>query len=285
MRLKGGLVVAIVAATLFAACGEDASDNTALETGGPEDGPPQLVHVHGLGLNPADDRLYVATHTGLYRLNQGVPELVGDRRWDVMGFTVRGPDNFIGGGHPSLSEIQRKEYPPLLGFITTIDGGDSWEILAMRGEADLHALAVDAQVIYAVDGSSGRLLASVDGTTWEVRSRIPAFTIASEAGGRLLATTRDGLLESIDGGITWDVLTAPPIVLVASQPEGGTWGLTLDGAVYRRDIQHGWRKVGTTAGRPEAFAVTADRLFVATEQGIFESSDGASWTIMYATPE
>lgn len=285
MSMKAGLAVALLVGAVLAACGDDGSDDTTLETRGPQNGPPQLVHVHGLGLNPSDNMIYVATHNGLYRLNEGVPELVGGRYWDVMGFTVRGPDNFIGGGHPSLVEIREDKYPPLLGFIETKDGGENWDILAMRGEADLHALAVDGDVTYAVDSSTGRFMASVDERTWEVRSELSAFNIAREGSGRLLATTEGGLVESIDGGRTWNVLPGPPILLVASQPNGTTWGITSDGIVYRNGSADLWQKVGSVAGEPEAFAASADRLFAATDQGIFESSDGISWSTVYTAPE
>src|SRR5687767_1130402 len=32
------------------------------------------VHVHGLGINPADRALFIATHTGLFRVGEGVSE-------------------------------------------------------------------------------------------------------------------------------------------------------------------------------------------------------------------
>ncbi|MBN9492852.1 exo-alpha-sialidase [bacterium] len=286
MRKTAELALALLAAAVLTACADDGSNNTAFETGGPENGPPELVHVHGLGVNPANNMLYVATHNGLYRLNEGVPELVGGRYWDVMGFTVRGPDNFIGGGHPSLNEIREGRYPPLLGFIETNDGGASWEILAMRGEADLHAFAVDGDAIYAVDSTSGRVLASSDGRSWEARSGVRALSLAAKEDGRILATTEVGLLESTDGARTWTAPAgAPPVLLVASQPGTVTWGVSSDGGVFRDGGEAGWQRVGSVAGRPEAFGASADRLFAATGEGIFESSDGVSWIEVYANPE
>ncbi|MCE7927920.1 MAG: exo-alpha-sialidase [Chloroflexi bacterium CFX7] len=280
------LTIALLVAALFVACGGDGANGGPRGSDVPQDGPPQLVHVHGLGLNAADQTLYVATHNGLYRLKEGNPELVGGRNWDVMGFTVRGPDDFIGGGHPSPDEIRQNKYPPLLGFIETKDGGDSWAILAMEGEVDLHALAVGDDEIYAADSSSGRLLASSDGRTWETRSNLAAMSLAVEAGGRVLATTRAGLMESLDGGRTWKALTgAPPIVLAAIEAGGTLWGVAADGAVHRNDGAGGWRKMGTLAGRPEAFTASPGRLFAATDRGIFESSDGVSWKTIYTTPE
>ncbi|MGH2838494.1 MAG: F510_1955 family glycosylhydrolase, partial [Thermoleophilaceae bacterium] len=70
--------------------------------GGPGIEDPGPIHVHGLGVNPADGALFIATHTGLYRAPDGelAAERVGDRYQDTMGFTVTGPDSFLGSGHP-----------------------------------------------------------------------------------------------------------------------------------------------------------------------------------------
>jgi hypothetical protein len=55
-----------------------------------------LVHVHGLGINPRDGALHAATHTGLVVVRDGGASRVADRFQDTMGFTVVGPDHFIG---------------------------------------------------------------------------------------------------------------------------------------------------------------------------------------------
>jgi hypothetical protein len=44
-----------------------------------------LGHVHGLGIDPGDDTLYVASHYGVFRVTDGKPERVADRwrtPWD-----------------------------------------------------------------------------------------------------------------------------------------------------------------------------------------------------------
>ncbi len=72
------------------------------------------VHVHALGVDPGDGSLFIATHTGLFRLplDQESPERVSDLHQDTMGFTVAGPGHFLGSGHPDL----RDDLPPLLGL-------------------------------------------------------------------------------------------------------------------------------------------------------------------------
>ena len=94
------------------------------------------------------------------------------------------------------------------------------------------------------------------------------------------------VLASTDAGRTWSPLAGTPaLVLVTVQPGGSTWGLDRNGAVHRRTATASWESIGTVQGRPEAFAASADRLFAATAKGIFESRDGKSWSMLYATPD
>src|SRR5688572_23307408 len=48
---------------------------------------PGPIHVHGLGVNPGDGALFIATHTGLYRTSEGSTkaERVGAGYQDTMG--------------------------------------------------------------------------------------------------------------------------------------------------------------------------------------------------------
>jgi hypothetical protein len=86
----------VIVLTLVA-CGDD---DGATPPAGSSD--PGVVHIHGLGRNPADGSLMIATHTGLFRVARegGKPARVADRYQDTMGFTVMGPDHFLGSGHP-----------------------------------------------------------------------------------------------------------------------------------------------------------------------------------------
>ncbi|MGH8573776.1 MAG: hypothetical protein ACREX8_14560, partial [Gammaproteobacteria bacterium] len=102
-------------AALIAGCGE-ASDPGKEQRGAGDSGP---VHVHGLGINPSDRSLYVATHTGLFRVGHAETRAkrVGSSDQDTMGFTIVGPNRFLGSGHPDLNEAREKNLPSLLGLI------------------------------------------------------------------------------------------------------------------------------------------------------------------------
>src|SRR5215212_8097797 len=58
--------------------------------GGQGSADPGPRHVHALGVNPRDDALFLASHTGLYRIGRGETSArrVSDRYQDTMGFTV-----------------------------------------------------------------------------------------------------------------------------------------------------------------------------------------------------
>jgi hypothetical protein len=71
----------------------------------------EFGHIHGLGIDPTDNNLYVATHFGLFRYpRQGKPALVAGRVRDFMGFTVVGPRHFLASGHPGELEGGRRRW-------------------------------------------------------------------------------------------------------------------------------------------------------------------------------
>lgn len=81
------------AALLLAACGGDSDDSErSPSTGAPVVGDPGPIHVHGLGINPRDGALFVATHTGLLRAGEGERKAtrVADR-WTRWGSRSSGP--------------------------------------------------------------------------------------------------------------------------------------------------------------------------------------------------
>ena len=94
----------MVAANLYA-CGDQATESPDPATSDP--GP---IHVHGLGVNPADGSLFVATHTGLFRAapDEQRARRVADRYQDTMGFTFVAPDHFLGSGHPDGRDSCRR---------------------------------------------------------------------------------------------------------------------------------------------------------------------------------
>ena len=171
---------------------------------------PGPVHVHGLGVNPADRALFIATHTGLYRVaeDERKAERVGGRYQDTMGFTIVGPDRFLGSGHPDLNEAREKNLPSLLGLIESTDAGESWQPISLLGEADFHVLRFAGERVYGYDASNDRLLVSGNrGRSWqELKKPGPLVDLAVDpADARRIVVAsggglEEGLFESRDGG-------------------------------------------------------------------------------------
>lgn len=53
VRMRAGIALVLLAAVILIGCGGAGSDDTTLEPGGRDAGSSELIHVHGLGLNPA----------------------------------------------------------------------------------------------------------------------------------------------------------------------------------------------------------------------------------------
>ena len=85
---RSGLVVLLAVGLLLAGCANAAETPSGSDHG--DEGSALLGHVHGLGVDPGDGALYVATHHGLYRMSAGGRlDPVGTLRRDLMGGTYR----------------------------------------------------------------------------------------------------------------------------------------------------------------------------------------------------
>ena len=244
---------------------------------------PGPVHVHGLGVNPKDGALFIATHTGLWRTAPDAvrAERVTDRMQDTMGFTVLGADRFLGSGHPD----PREDLPPLLGLIESNDAGRSWRPVSLLGEADFHVLRARGRHVYGFDASRGRLLASDDGGRTWMQRRVPAslFDLAPHPrrDGFLVAATDRGLFASSDDGKTWRRRSSRVGLLAWPQPER-LYLVDPDGHVFASpDGGHGWSARGSIGGEPAAFTANGRDLYAALHDGtVKRSSDGGRrWTI------
>ncbi|MCW2999616.1 MAG: hypothetical protein JWN65_3165 [Solirubrobacterales bacterium] len=161
-------VSAGLAAVSLGACGDSGQDSrVARPVNGDQSTSPtgaDFHHVHGIGVNPKDGALFIATHSGLFRAPRGGTSArrVGDSRQDVMGFTVVGPDRFLGSGYPD---------PGAGGQVSASnDGGRRW---AKRGSIGGRpaAFASDRQELYAAHADGTVVRSSDGGMSWAVRAR------------------------------------------------------------------------------------------------------------------
>lgn len=279
---------AVAASLALAACGGDEAGEPGA-VGQQPAAPAAASHVHGLGINPSDGSLIVATHDGLLRAAKDEQRAVpyGESRQDVMGFSILGPDRFVGSGHPDPREADQ---PPNLGLIRSGDGGRSWSSVSLLGEADFHVLESEGRRVYGFDGTQGRLMVSRDGGERWVERQSPAavFALAIDPrdARRVVASTEQGVFASADEGATWRSLTSELAGLLAWPAKDRLVLMDGSGTVQTsRDGGRTWRTVGSIGGQPAALIASGDDLYAALGDGSVQRSGdgGANWQVR-ATP-
>ena len=263
---------------LLAGCagGGDEPPVDPVDAGNPE-------HIHGLGVNPADGALFIATHTGLWRATSDSRRAsrVGETQQDVMGFTIVGGNHFLGSGHPDAQQ----DLPPLLGLIESRSAGRSWKPISLLGEADFHILRYRAGRVYGFDATNGRLLASADrGRSWrELSAPAPLLDLAIDPqdADTVVASTEQGTHRSRDGGGTWRPV-GTDVGLLTWPTRAALYLIDGRGRVHRsRDGGASFRRVGATRGPPAAFNHHDDELLAAMHDStVMRSTDGGrNWTV------
>ncbi len=203
-----------------------------------------------------------------------------------MGFTVVGPDRFLGSGHPG----GREDLPPFLGLIESSDAGSSWQPVSLLGEADFHALEARGDRVYGF------------GHDWETRE--PQFLVSSDGGeswgaedfpeeflsvalhpddaDTILASGEASTYLSTDAGGSWRQLDSGG-GLVAWPSSREMLIIDQEGSVQSSADGADWREVGQVDGEPAAFESEREGLFVALHDGsIKHSTDGGkSWGVRY----
>ena len=277
------LAVAGSAALLAAGCGASSDSGSQADQ---QAGSPNLGHVHGLGINPADGQLYVASHHGLFLVTeQDRPEQIAGLTQDFMGFTVAGPDHFLASGHPGP---QDPDLPPHLGLIESTDAGQTWQSVSLSGEVDFHALEAAHGAVYGYDSQSGQIMVSTDQHTWDRRAALSLADIAvSPAEPEIvLATTEQGPMQSTDGGNTFAPISdAPILVFVDWLAADRLLGVAPDGTVYASgDAGTSWTKQSTVSASPQAILAHGESdVYVATAEAIHRSSDNGKTFQVFQT--
>ncbi|PWN04361.1 hypothetical protein DJ010_01585 [Nocardioides silvaticus] len=266
----------LATALLLAGCRAEEPDRPVPSTSDDR----SVGHIHGLGVDPADGTLYVATHHGLFHVDRsGEPRRVADRWQDTMAFTVAGPGRFLASGHPDL----REDLPPHLGLIESTDAGETWQPLALQGEADFHILEQVGDDLYAYDATSGRLLVTQDQKSFTEVAQLPLLSITAdpEDSNSLIGTTNQGQLIEIDAttGATAE-RPGPPLVLFETTSEGDVVGIDPAGTIQVSDDSgETWTRHGSIGGQPAAFSITGTEWYAATQDQVIRSvDDGDTWT-------
>jgi photosystem II stability/assembly factor-like uncharacterized protein len=206
-----------------------------------------------------------------------------------MGFTIVGPNRFLGSGHPDPQAMREQNLPPNLGLIQSTDGARTWTPISLLGQADFHVLRSRGNRVYGFDSTHGRLLVSGDGgKTWNQRP-IPGplidLALHPRRPSQVIASTERGLITSADDGRTWRVLGGNVGLLAWPDPARL---LLVDGAGQvhaSRDSGRRWSAIGDIGGQPAALlAQTTQELYVALHDGTVKQSrdGGRSWSVRSA---
>lgn len=235
-----------------------------------------LAHIHGLGVNPKDGKLYAASHHGLFLVTgKGEPKQIAGRTQDFMGFTVVGPDHFLGSGHPGPDD---DEQPPALGLIESTDAGKTWRSLSLSSQADFHAMEAKHGRVYGFDSQTGQIMVSEDKRSWGKKAQLPLADIAvsPEDADEILATTEQGVQRSTDGGQSFAPIDGSPTLFFIDWAAADRLvGVAPDGQVYvSGDGGKAWSQGGSVSGGPQAILAYGDsEVYVATEEAIYHSKD------------
>jgi photosystem II stability/assembly factor-like uncharacterized protein len=249
---------------------------------------PGVVHVHGLGRNPADGALFIATHTGLFRMgpNDRSAERVAGLYQDTMGFTVVGRDHFLGSGHPGSVE----DDPPFLGLIESRNAGSTWSPISLRGDVDFHVLEAQEKTVYGFGSDwetrEARFLRSDDrGRVWTrltAPEELLGLAIDPEDTRVSVALGEQRGWLSRDGGASWRPLSLPG-GLVTWTPELGLVAVDPQGVIRSATEPTGdWQEVGRLPGPPAALEGVGEELLAAThESQVLSSRDGGrTWSAL-----
>ncbi len=180
------------------------------------------------------------------------------------------------------------------------DRGEAWQELSLPEavkEGQLVAIAAPAmveQTLYIAGPSIGVQRSTDNGESWqELHEGLPSKNVTALAVHRQQAETLyaviadDGLYKSEDAGTTWKKMDSGPGQpirrLVHSDMEGSMqtgwlYAVSDDAVRLSMDCFCGWRPTGELdAGRVYDVAYdleTPERVYVATEQGLWRSDDG-----------
>jgi photosystem II stability/assembly factor-like uncharacterized protein len=258
-------------------------------------------HIHGIGYDSQNDRLFIATHYGLFIWKDRKLYQLGESRDDFMGFSLHPsrPDVIYTSGHPKSGGN--------LGVMISEDGGATFRRIfrGVQGETvDFHAMTVspaNPQILYGF--FDRKLYRSKDaGKSWQI---VPATGLPPEgfcfgapclqADGkkesRAYAGTPAGLMLSEDFGSSWTVLASDlgAVAGIGADPADARRLLAFAqrlGTALSRDGGKTWQAInnGIDLSRGEfvfAFAFSRkspDLLFAATPEKVFRSADGGrSW--------
>jgi hypothetical protein len=258
-------------------------------------------HIHGIGYDSKSQRLFIATHYGIFIWQDNKLFQLGENRDDFMGFSLHptNPNVIYTSGHPAGGGN--------MGVMKSEDGGMTFKPIfgGVSGETvDFHSMAISTanpNVLYGFFQEK-LYLSKNSGKSWQnALARglavegfcfgVPCLSADSKSDRMVYAGTPKGLLVSNDFGENWSTIqtelgafaavgvdpTNPKRLLAFTKKLGVS--LSQDGGKTWQGKNQGVK----LSSREFIFAFAFDarnpkHLFAASPEGVFRSSDGAaSW--------
>jgi ligand-binding sensor domain-containing protein len=283
-RRRFALLVALAVAILASGCASD--DTPTVASAG------DLGHIHDLALDE-NGNLLVASHTGLYRIENETRAVLVGAQHDLMSMTVLPDGDILASGHPNLllDEFRVEDRPPFLGLARSTDGGQNWDELDLLGEADFHALVPAGDGLFAAE-TSGNIWYQDPNAGWSTLGAVEARDLAIDPSDpqQQLAPDYDGTVwTSEDGAMSWTPSTEAPALIEIEWTEADViLGVTEAGSVWSAQNPAGpWIEIATSPTDVETFYVDASgSWWISVHGGEISRSDdqGGSWTDAYVPP-
>lgn len=299
--IAGGVAILVIAAAVIVFTGGDAEASFQPVDSIEHEFSPN--HLHGIGFDSDNERLYLASHFGLFALEDDQLHQVGDERSDLMGFSMnpKNPSEIFASGHPQGGGN--------LGVMHSTDEGLTFEQISTGVDdevVDFHGMTISAadpdrfygafmgQIYRSEDrGKTFERFASSDlgetGLCWGVA----CLAADSADPDRVYAGTVNGLMVSEDGAGSWQMLNdelgqVAAVEVDASNPDRIAAYTEAHGLAISEDAGKTWESIQGDMPITEggyAFAISLDpddpdRIFVATMNNeVFETGDrGETWS-------
>ena len=228
-----------------------------------------VSHIHQVKV--VKNKVFVLTHVGLYELiRENNMKLVGQNKFDVMGFTTLGKALFA-SGHPA----QGSKMPNPIGLIKSIDGGTSWKDVSLVGKVDFHFLEGAGRDLYGTDSQSGDLLHSADsGKTWRSlgTNTFTDIAVSPEMSGMAIAIKSSDLLLTEN---SFKSTTKIKNTLKFTQIEwrnSGLYALSVSSLYKSSNSGKTWTKMSTFKGVPGILSASDQMILVTVGSDIYTST-------------
>jgi photosystem II stability/assembly factor-like uncharacterized protein len=239
--------------------------------------------AQALAVDGRTGTILVGTDRGLFRVPRaGGLGRVGAAGRDVTALAFARDGALLGSGQLAPGGTESAD----LGLERSDNGGRSWRSVRLRGQGDLHLLRASGQRLYALNSTTGTVMAARDrGHRWDVRSTPPGLSdlaVDPHAPTALVASSDSALWRSGDGAQTWARTNGPPGALAWSA-SGRVVVASIDARLHEsRDGGRSWSVIGRVPAPLVALAERRGTLLGLLANGsvVATNDRGGHWKLL-----